>query len=182
LTGRLSPINTLETPHPSRFIKKAALSFGMSGFLALEAGMIRVLYDDGVPVEVAALLQPLVEKWSWIVPSICHELRVQFSSDADDEEAIMAVSLSPEYRAADLLVFPRWLTEKKSERERCVVHELCHIVVAPLTEFTYDVINRGEKATREMLHEHHRRLFEGVVVDLTQSLLEQRKRKPRKAP
>lgn len=138
---------------------------------------VRLLYEGVVPAEVQAVLQPLVAKWEWIIPSICHELRVSFVSEEVEDGTLMAVQLSPEYRACNLRVYPLWLKETKKERERSVVHELCHIVVAPLTEFTDDIIRRTGKPTSGVLREQHRRLYEGVVVDLTQSLLEQRKRR-----
>lgn len=134
-----------------------------------------------MPLEVVGALLPIVEKWEWIIPSICHELRVSFSSDGEDDGTVMAVQLSPEYRACNLRVYPQWLKETKKERERAVVHELCHIIVAPLTEFTDDIIRRVGKPTAGVLREQHRRLYEGVVVDLTQSLFELRTKRRRKA-
>lgn len=172
--------DTLETTRPEGFNKKAARSTLTGGFLLLEAGMVRVLYSDNVPVEITAALQPLLEKWSWIVPSICHEIEVFFDAEPEDAGNMMAVALSTEYRRATLFVYGAWLKERKVDRERCVVHELCHVATAQLAECADDMVERfgaEDPKLKAVLLEQVRRACEGVVVDLTQSLLEQRKRR-----
>jgi hypothetical protein len=45
-------------------------------------------------------------------------------------------------------VFPKWLTEKKASREQAVVHELVHLLLAPLTEFYDDVIEPAKDGAK----------------------------------
>lgn len=171
--------DTLETTRPEGFNKKAARSTLTGGFLSLEAGRVRVLYSDNVPVEIASALQPLLEKWSWLVPSICHEIEVFFDAEPEDAGNMMAVALSTEYRRATLFVYGAWLKERKVDRERCVVHELCHVATAQLAECADELVDRfaEDPKLKAVLLENVRRACEGVVVDLTQALLEQRKRR-----
>ncbi len=133
---------------------------------------LRVIYEAGCPPELERALQGIVAKWRWILPPACREISVTFVPDTDEPGLLMSCSPSPEYRMAQLNVYPRWLVEHDRERERYTVHELSHIIVGPLTEFTHWMIQREEEnEVRDVFLEQYRRLMEGVVSDLMESLV-----------
>lgn len=146
---------------------------------------LKVLYTDSVPPEVRDLLAPLFERWLWIAPAWCHEIEVSWHEPEEDEsDAILAIWPSVEYRRGEIAVFPKWLSETKRSRERAVVHELVHLLVAPMTEFYDDVLDRltGRQAKlAEYVKAQHAKAFESVVVDMTRVLTEPRRRRKAKS-
>jgi hypothetical protein len=150
----------------------------MTATVGAQVGAVRVLYQDGVPLEVAGILQPLFDKWLKLVPTWCHEIEVSWNEpDETEQGVVLAICPSVEYRRAEFAVFPKWLTEKKASREQAVVHELVHLLLAPLTEFYDDVIDRLGAKLAEYVRTQHERAFESVVVDVTNVLTAPRRRK-----
>jgi hypothetical protein len=140
---------------------------------------IRVIYPADMPQEVQAALDPLFDRWAWIVPRICDQIRVFYSlehEDGDGEEVLGASETSSEYRVASLYFYPAWFCEQPISRERVFVHELCHIIVAPLAEQA-DFITAhcsGDETLRAFVEEQNRRVLEGVVTDMEQLMLRAR--------
>jgi hypothetical protein len=139
---------------------------------------VRVTFAGSVAPDVASAIRPVIAKWLWILPSWCHELHVKDAPD--DRDAVLSIGLQHEYRRATLYAGVVWLGESKDDRERAVVHELTHVILAPMSDFSDDLVNktcRDNDTLRGWANEQNRRAVESVVVDLTETLLAKRRTK-----
>lgn len=114
-------------------------------------------------------LEAHIKKWSFLVPSWCHTLHLDFSTEGTEEGVIMSTNHMPEYRKAYIYAHPIFLTYDAEEQERSVVHELLHLQIAPLTEFSSTLLTKltdPSSTLGDWAREEHRRALEGVVEDL----------------
>ncbi len=148
----------------------------------LDGGRVRLIFEPNMPDEVAGALLDIFLRWAWVIPTACDEIRVFFDhtgyeaedeNDKDDPEIFAACESLSEYHAARIHVYPRWLTEPEGSRERIIVHELGHIITAPLAEVADFVAERcsGDPLVRALVAEHNRRACESTVTDLEKILL-----------
>jgi hypothetical protein len=140
-------------------------------------GHFRAIYSSDMPQEVLDAVQPLVQKWGWLVPRLCDQIRVKWSiapDEGDDGDEILGASeVSSEYRVGTIHLYPAWLAEQPISRERVFVHELCHIVIAPLAELADFIVARcaEDPILRAFVEEWNRKVLEGVTTDLEQVIL-----------
>ncbi len=142
----------------------------------VDGGRVRVIYSSDTPKDVRDVLMDLFEKWSWLIPRICDQIRVYFTeADPDDsgEEILAASETSSEYRVGSLYFYAKWWMESPLSRERVFVHEVCHIVVAPLAEQADFIVSKcsEDEVLRAFVEEQNRRVLEGVVTDMEQIML-----------
>lgn len=143
----------------------------------LDGGRVRIIYSSDMPLEMQQYFRPLFDKWSWIIPRICDQIRCYApdSADPDDEgeEMLAASETDSEYRVASLHFYPRFWHETPESRERVFVHELCHILVAPLAELTDFITEHcsADELVRTIVGEQNRRALESVVTDMEQVML-----------
>lgn len=120
-------------------------------------------YPD-VPHDIRAALQPLLERWAWLLPTWVHGVVVYY--DANDSGS-MHCSPAQEYREFKLTVCAGWLVAEQEVREELVRHELLHTVVQPLPDMVTDLIDSFvPEAQRAYFYEQRRMAMEGVVCDL----------------
>jgi hypothetical protein len=140
-------------------------------------GSVRVIYSSDMPQEIHESVEPMMAKWAWIVPRLCDQIRIKWSEKPDDgddgDEILGASEVSSEYRVGTIYLYPAWLSESPVSRERVFVHELCHLVVAPLAEFADFITARCSEdlILRAFVEEFNRRTLEGVVTDMEQIML-----------
>lgn len=140
-------------------------------------GTVRVIYSDDMPKELFNAVEPLMAKWAWIVPRLCDQIRLKWSEapdEGDDGDEILGASeVSSEYRVGTIHLYPAWLSEAPVSRERVFVHELCHLIVAPLSELADFIMSRcsEDPVLRAFVDELNRRTLEGVTTDLEQVML-----------
>lgn len=121
---------------------------------------------ESMPKEVRAAAKPTFDAFLWLVPTWCHTLTVTFESTAEVDTAA-SCDAQPEYRQAHIALHQGWLTEDDKGRRRYIIHELCHLVVAPLALLTDSIVGKVfTDAGKPILEEQARVALEGVVQDL----------------
>lgn len=132
----------------------------------------RIRFDKTVPREVRDALKPILKRWRHLIPSWCHSLEIHWSDDSDD--GVVARTLTQlEYRNALIQICPIWLRYPDDQREKYVVHELLHVVLAPAQDFAANLIKNvvpEDDKTREWIENEERRAFEMCVCDLQTAL------------
>ena len=128
----------------------------------------KIDYHPDLPLEIKEPLDKLINKWNWICPPWLKELSVV---DAfHDDSARLSITTNPEYRSATLFVGPSWIRGDEQQREDDIVHELLHIIVAPLSNFGITLIDKtlGPDAPvfESWAKEQHRLAIESVMSDL----------------
>lgn len=135
---------------------------------------MRITYD--CPAEVQKALAPLLKKHAGLVPGWCARLNVTWDPEGAEPGAVMAVSVSPEYREVCMAVMATWLSGTPEAREDAIVHELAHIPLAPMVNLMRTFMAQvAEEAPLELvgvvLEEQWRVAYEGAVQDLTHAWL-----------
>lgn len=123
-----------------------------------------------MPAEVRASAEPLIRKRLWRLPSWCHELSVRW--DDDDAGTGARVTVDVEYRRAQIVVCPGFLTETKAERDRIIAHEMTHIptlALGNLFDEAMALLPKEQRHVKAMLLERWRLAMEGATCDLTEA-------------
>lgn len=132
------------------------------------------VFDD-VPEEIARAVAPYVEKWAWLAPSWVRVLYVGNMTKASDG-VVARIESSYRYRRAAIYVTPLWLEESPEERERYLLHEMCHLFTRPADEWVQLTLRRLVPDDSAVLHrelaDHFEEFIEGCTVDLTAALWE----------
>lgn len=89
------------------------------------------------PKEVLSIVRPLAREFKWLVPPWCHVITITYDVRA---KAIMTCQLDADYRAARLVVGPKFLSLDKADRQQTIIHELIHIFVLPIADYAMDAI------------------------------------------
>lgn len=132
----------------------------------------KLRFTPGVPDEVREAIEPHLLGWAFLIPGWCHELVVKW--DDDDTGSALAVEVFYEYRNADLIVLPNFLS-RADDREQRVVHELQHLSVAPLVAVAQamrDALVGQVPDVKEWADELLRQGEEATVCDITAFVLE----------
>ena len=130
-------------------------------------------WDVAFPAEVKAAVEPMLKKYLHLVPRWCHTIHIDYKAEAEDGTAAENAT-DPEYRKATITFCAAWLDETPQARRRAVLHELLHIVLAPMARFTECVLDGTSiEGTKKILDEQWRISYEGAVEDLTTALLDE---------
>jgi len=125
---------------------------------------VRVEWDLSLSREIRTVLEPYVARYSDLIPPWCHTLEIMSAALAGEEEGdlsdcVMAMSAQYKYRRTRLFVHTDYLDQRDDEREQMFVHELVHVLNAPLIDFTDQLIAILEikapdaKEMMDVLHE-----------------------------
>lgn len=131
----------------------------------------KIRFASKMSDEVRSAIEPHLARWAFLIPGWCHELTVKW--DDNDTSAALCIEVYYEYRNADLVVLPNFLSHAEY-RETQVVHELMHLAVAPLTkaaESTRDALVEQVPDVEEWAAESLRQGEEATVCDLTAFVL-----------
>lgn len=140
-------------------------------------GRVRLLFKPGMPDEIREVLVPLLDKCSWVIPQWLDELKVAYSPGPtpDVEPGVLAaMEIQPEYRDAVLWIFGIWMQEPKDARERTIVHELTHLLAAPMQQMTDKLIEtlcKDNAVIRPWVEEQARQALEATVCDTAEALM-----------
>lgn len=129
----------------------------------------KIRFAPSVSPEVRNAIEPHIVRWAFLVPAWCQEVDVHW--DDGDSGGSLRMDTSYEYRRADLFVLPNFLSCEPDHRETDVVHELLHIVTAPIDRVAQDfrdVLVKDNKSLKPFADEMIRRAIESVTCDLTQ--------------
>jgi hypothetical protein len=125
-----------------------------------------------MPAEYREAMEPFITNNLHLVPGWCRTLTMEYLT-AGDADAYAACSVDFEYRQATIRLFPMLLDLDACERERTAAHELLHIALNPLSDWSRSLIERlvQDVSLREHLVEDVTGRMEGVVQDLMFSLV-----------
>lgn len=75
-----------------------------------------------------------VKKWQKRLILEHYAITVLFekSDDAEDPQTLAEIFVSNRYKRASIYIYPKFFKQTKEEREDTIVHELSHILTAPL--------------------------------------------------
>jgi hypothetical protein len=133
------------------------------------------------PDEVEHLVDPLLRRYAWLVPTWVHDLFVHYTgADKDDPEARAGIIGHWEYREARMDIYGGWLALDAGLRRDSIVHELAHAATEPLHQFVMDLLCKLPDDEKARTKRHWLKLLEGCTQDIAHGIRasEQRKRKP----
>jgi hypothetical protein len=134
--------------------------------------MARIYWTNDVPAEVRAALEPMLDRWTGLLPTWLHDLVVDYSAT---EQAGMLMGVEFHYRRANLIVTGQWLTCPPEEREEMLRHELSHIILGPLQDIALDIVRRltdEDDALADYLRQEVMNRVEGVTCDMSHAIFQ----------
>lgn len=119
------------------------------------------------PDEIRAAVEPYLLRWLPLVPAWCEEIIMQYEDEPGDGSSLRT---EVRYASRDVIfqVCPWWIHGDPETRERHVLHELAHITMGPLVDFTREtIIDLVERDTdlRRVLERRCTEAYEAVVED-----------------
>jgi hypothetical protein len=131
----------------------------------------RIDFSADTPPEYSSAVLSIIEHFRWIIPTWCHALSVEYKwSDADGDGRTRADCLAePQYRQARIRFYASFLEMSDADRKNVIVHELLHIVTAPLARATEDALWAATMSddARKLATKMRNEAEECVVEDLT---------------
>ena len=126
-----------------------------------------------MPEGIRTMLEPYVTKHLHVAPVWCRKLTIGYATSSDAVRTLAEITTDCEYRQASVVFYSLMLMEPEIERERTVLHELLHIAVAPLSDWTHSMISDlvEDGAMKSHLLKEATQRMEGTVQDLMYSLL-----------
>ena len=122
---------------------------------------LTIRFEPDVPDEIKDFVEPILEKSKGFIPGWVEEFLIQYEPRRD---ARMPMRVSYRARYAVLVMTGLALTETQSERENTLLHELVHILLAPLA----CVAESWEEALPEGVKPIMRRAFDDAVESVTE--------------
>jgi hypothetical protein len=143
--------------------------------------MLDIQWHVQVPKEMRATIEPIIERYRWLIPQWVYQFKVSFYSTKTDEKgvpdnALACIYVNDEYRSATLEVFADWLDGNEKTRRYNIIHELCHLYTClPGNFFNRFLDNLYPESERlvayNLARDEYRRLAEQATQDLAWSLL-----------
>ena len=99
---------------------------------------MRVSYIGDFPKDIRKIVEPILDEWLDLLPTWCQQFRVMFDSDT---QAVLASSTNYRNRWATLYITAEWFEQSKEGREIALLHELIHVLIAPLVNPTSKVLD-----------------------------------------
>ena len=87
-------------------------------------------------------LKGLLAAHTGLIPSWCHCLTLQNAVRYGDNAQRATVSADQEYRIAAITVFQQFLDDPLDQQRDSIAHELCHLVLWPISEPGKDLIKQ----------------------------------------
>lgn len=130
---------------------------------------MKITWSVDTPLEVRRVVDPMFARWSFILPTWCHEVTGRYEVDGDPETTASCAA-EPEYRRSAINIHGAFLQGDSTEREWAVRHELCHIPLGPLYSFVESLVDCiPELASRAVMQKQWEELVDGVVCDMARS-------------
>ena len=122
---------------------------------------VTVVIDSDVPEEVSELVLPIVTFHADLIPSWCDKIAIEWGVGQDG--SISTIDINENYRWAVITLTGQWLGQDQRKREESIIHELCHLIVVPLSYAARELVG-GDKGLKDNLLVD---ATERVVCDLT---------------
>ncbi len=135
----------------------------------------KFFYSETIPAEVLPAIKDKLSKYESLIPGWVQEVRVYWNGASSGDKVISGeASGDVAYRWARIVLCPAFLDETQSDREDTAIHELTHIILAPLTNFYAQILHYLDDQpdkVRDFIDAQMSERVEGVTVDLTTALL-----------
>lgn len=120
---------------------------------------------DAMPPEIRKAAEPIINRYAWLLPTWCHVLTVGYENTADTS-SVATCDAEPEYRQARIAINQAWLEQSAGDRRAALVHELAHLVVAPLAKFAESMVEKlFNEPAKSIMDEQFRVAMESTVED-----------------
>jgi hypothetical protein len=124
--------------------------------------------------DIPASLRPEIEKlflpFEWLIPTWCDHVNIHWYSDGNDSRA-MDTAAYYDYRYAEIKIYPSFHDQNKRIQQRGILHELLHIVSAPLADYAAHTIELLLEPDAPKFNRHAqdelRIRYEAMTQDLT---------------
>jgi molybdopterin-biosynthesis enzyme MoeA-like protein len=122
--------------------------------------MTEVVFAPGFPKEIKEVVEPLIERHSWLMGDRLHRLDVVFGLTEDEADASMNILLR--YHEGVLSVNSGFLRYDEPQRDRCMAHELAHVVSQGVLDEMWDIVEHliapdlGPYVRKKVIREHER--------------------------
>lgn len=129
-------------------------------------------YDPAIPPEIRGAVEPILTRHLHQLPRWVLEVWVTFKTQSETGD-LASMNTLPEYRRANLTLFPGFLTDNAREREDTIVHEFLHVHIQPMSSAFHalaEVCGASEDA-KKLAREAWRVAMEGAVSDLAAILV-----------
>ena len=133
--------------------------------------------NPGVQPDVAAILEPLLDRYAKLIPPWCQRVFVRFDdsdSSGNNTSELATTYTSKTYRWATIRFHGAFLSDSEQERRVDVVHEILHISLSPAYEYAKQGV-RDLAPNMQALSDHVQRqltaLHEQGVQDLALAIV-----------
>jgi hypothetical protein len=139
--------------------------------------MLDIEYHSQIPKEMQRAIEPVIDKYKWLIPQWCYNLTVKYWDTATDEKgkaksAAAQIYVVDDYRFASLEVYSEWFDGDEKQREYYIIHEFVHLHNCLPGNFFNRLLDNlyPEEPDRgpayKIAKEEHRRLVEQATQDL----------------
>lgn len=143
------------------------------GWFFAASRSLEVRFDDEVPPEIHASIQPIIERTLWLLPTWLQMIFVRYTTPTEDA-ASMSITVNEEYRSGTLHIHPNWLMGSEQERISNVRHEFIHFPIDVLATACKQAIDlHPNEDVKKIARENLRIAVEKAVVDLEQAIARQ---------
>lgn len=134
----------------------------------------RIVWDKSVPRTLRALCKPHVDQHVYLLPGWCEELRIGYDTGTEGTSA--RVNVAQEYRFARVTLHPPMIDMSEVDRADTIRHEILHVATMPMVVLLHKAMDALDlESANPPLYawvvESARETMEGVVQDLTESML-----------
>lgn len=116
-----------------------------------------------------------LDEIDWLFAVNNWEKTISFEKENNSENRHTAATITPneKYQRLKITIFPEFFTCSRNEQRKILLHELCHILVAPMLINTDDLFN-GKVVTDDQITFAHERVttsIENILDGLLQGRL-----------
>lgn len=130
------------------------------------------------PEEARAAVEPSLDGLEWLVPAWCSTVMIRWAAFPEDEAQQFSSAscvMAYEYRWAKIIIRPCFLSDPPSDRRNNLIHELLHVFIGPLMEYSEQMAARFLKDDApkfyEATMEELRMRNESATQDLSLAIL-----------
>lgn len=140
---------------------------------------MRIEWDNNVPAEVRGAVEPLIDRYLWLLPPWVEQLGL-FWREGDGDASAATTHWNHKYRWGRIVFHPIFLTGDEASRELWVIHELLHLTTGEMVLFVDNMLDRlRESVEPEWAADTLDEVWTGYVESATEDLAQAIYRRPR---
>jgi hypothetical protein len=135
---------------------------------------MKIVFDSSFPTQLRQEFDDILLEYKAFIPPWLKRLTIHFGmSDDQNKNAALEMLAQEEYRAADMVVYPPYLSIVDAEYKKlCVLHELCHNFYDRLRNAAYNAVALLPEEVQKLAAEQVRTADESVTQDLAEAFTE----------